>query len=59
MRVFILALLLAVCVSAGLLDFNKNNVGAKVKGFLEGKLTDKLKKALERVKKVFRCYVAL
>lgn len=54
MRVVVLALLLTVCVSAGLLDFSKSKaINGKITEFFGEKLSAKLKKTLDSMKKVF------
>ncbi|VDO39668.1 unnamed protein product [Heligmosomoides polygyrus] len=52
MRICILLLLLTTCVSAGLFDFEKLDIGDKLKGFFGGGLRDKLKEAFGGLKKV-------
>ncbi|KAK6055833.1 astacin [Cooperia oncophora] len=53
MRLLILALLVAVCVSADLLDLKKTLAVGSLKGLIKEKVTSKIKKTMDRIKEVF------
>ncbi|KAK6053564.1 hypothetical protein COOONC_08929 [Cooperia oncophora] len=53
MRLLILALLVAVCVSADLLDLKKSLAVGSLKGLIKEKVTSKIKKTMDRIKEVF------
>ena len=52
MRIFILALLVAACVSADLFDLKKSLAVGSLKGLIKEKVTTKIKKTIDRIKEV-------
>ncbi|KAK6028858.1 hypothetical protein OSTOST_05053 [Ostertagia ostertagi] len=53
MRIIVLALLVAACVSADLFDLKKSLVGESLKGLIKHEVNKKIKKTMDRLKEVF------
>ncbi|PIO55726.1 astacin [Teladorsagia circumcincta] len=53
MRILILALLVAACVSADLFDLKKSLVVGSLKGLIKQQVNRKIKKTMDRIKEVF------
>ncbi|PIO54015.1 hypothetical protein TELCIR_24631, partial [Teladorsagia circumcincta] len=53
MRIIILALLVAACVSADLFDLKKSLVVGSLKGLIKNEVNKKIKRTMDRIKEVF------